>query len=69
MRIENDPYRTANIALIVYMNGYMSYILAAEDISKEIFNGSEKRSSAMGSSFPLYLIPNGTLIFNIELTL
>lgn len=67
-RIEYDPNRSAWIALVVYENGIISYILAPNGltIGDNIISG-EKVDIKIGNALPLKNIPIGTLIHNIEL--
>jgi len=75
-RIEYDPFRTANIALICYKNGIISYIIAIDGlvVGDYIINyGSldlEKKSTIFffnkGNSLLLKDIPIGMFISNIE---
>lgn len=66
--IEYDPNRTANIALIAYVDGQKAYILAPEGlkVGQKIMNGSEAEIET-GNCLPLENIPVGTQIHNIEL--
>ncbi len=66
--IEYDPNRSANIALIHYVDGEKRYILAplALKLGTEIMSGGNAEVKA-GNALPLRLIPAGTLIHNIEL--
>ena len=66
--IEYDPNRSANIALIEYEDGTKSYILAPKgltDGAKVI--SSETADIKPGNCLPIYAIPVGTEIHNIEL--
>lgn len=67
-RIEYDPNRSAWIALIAYLNGVYSYILAPNglNIGDSIISG-EEAPIKIGNSMPLKNIPIGTLLHNIEL--
>ncbi len=67
-RIEYDPNRSAWIALIVYENGIISYILAPNGliVGDSVISG-EKVDIKTGNALPLKNIPIGTLIHNIEL--
>jgi large subunit ribosomal protein L2 len=67
-RIEYDPMRSANIALLAYKDGEKRYILAPENlkVGDEIVAG-EKVSTAVGNAMPLKNIPLGVEIHNIEL--
>ena len=66
--IEYDPNRTANIALISYVDGAKAYILAPEGlkVGQKIMNGPEAEVR-LGNCLPLEKIPVGTVIHNIEL--
>ena len=66
--IEYDPNRSANIALIYYADGEKRYILAPSGlgVGDTIKSGSGAEVKP-GNALPLKLIPNGTLIHNIEL--
>ena len=67
-RIEYDPNRSANIALIKYEDGTLAYILAPYGLSV----GDQVVSSATadikpGNCLPIANIPVGTVIHNVEL--
>lgn len=66
-----DPNRSAHISLILYPNGIISYILAAEYIpsQKRVYNLSTRNyyKDNIGSSQFLKGIKNGSSIFNCEL--
>ena len=66
--IEYDPNRSANIALLHYADGEKRYILAplGLNVGDTIISG-EKADIKAGNSLPLYAIPVGTVIHNIEL--
>ena len=66
--IEYDPNRTANIALINYLDGEKRYIIAPKDlkVGMEIVSG-ENVDIKVGNALPLINIPVGTVIHNIEL--
>ena len=66
--IEYDPNRTANIALISYVDGEKAYILAPEGlkVGQKVMNGAEAEVR-VGNCLPLELIPVGTMVHNIEL--
>ena len=67
--IEYDPNRTTRIALIHYVDGEKSYILAPIGLTPgdmiESGPGAEIRP---GNCLPLQNIPTGTVVHNIELT-
>ena len=66
--LEYDPNRTANIALIHYVDGEKRYILAPNGLKKgdTILAGSGSPAS-VGNSLPLKEIPLATFIHNVEL--
>lgn len=66
--IEYDPNRSANIALVHYVDGEKRYILAPKNIQvgTEIMSGPEADIKP-GNALPLINIPVGTVIHNIEL--
>ena len=68
LRLEYDPNRSANIALVQYEDGEKRYILAPIGLKA----GDKVISSAAadikpGNTLPLANIPTGTVIHNIEL--
>jgi len=68
--IEYDPNRSANIALLHYLDGEKRYIIAPHQLHVgdrlESGSGSEIR---MGNTVPLRDIPLGSHIHNIELSI
>jgi large subunit ribosomal protein L2 len=66
--IEYDPNRSANIALINYVDGEKRYILAPKNlvVGMEVMSGTEA-DIKVGNALPLANIPVGTVIHNIEL--
>ncbi|CAG5081183.1 50S ribosomal protein L2, rplB [Thermobacillus xylanilyticus] len=66
--IEYDPNRTANIALIHYVDGEKRYIIAPKGlkVGDEIMSGPNA-DIKVGNALPLENIPVGTVIHNIEL--
>jgi large subunit ribosomal protein L2 len=66
--IEYDPNRSANIALIHYLDGDKRYILAPNNfkVGDKVVSGSDA-DIKVGNTLPLANIPVGTLIHNIEL--
>jgi len=66
--IEYDPNRTANIALLNYVDGEKAYILAPVGlkVGDKIMNGANA-DIKVGNCLPLENIPVGTEIHNIEL--
>ncbi len=66
--IEYDPNRTANIALIHYVDGEKAYILAPKGLTvgTKLMSGANAEVRP-GNCLPLANIPIGTLVHNIEL--
>ncbi len=66
--IEYDPNRSANIALIHYLDGEKRYILAPKGlkVGNQIVSGHNV-DIKIGNAMPIIEIPVGTLIHNIEL--
>ncbi|MEN6325850.1 MAG: 50S ribosomal protein L2 [Syntrophomonas sp.] len=66
--IEYDPNRSANIALLHYMDGHKAYIIAPHNlkVGDKIVSGSQA-DIKVGNSLALKDIPVGSLIHNIEL--
>ncbi|SHG12149.1 50S ribosomal protein L2 [Ornithinibacillus halophilus] len=66
--IEYDPNRTANIALINYVDGEKRYIIAPKGlkVGQQIESG-ENADIKLGNALPLANIPVGTIIHNVEL--
>ncbi|MBN2605114.1 MAG: 50S ribosomal protein L2 [Bacilli bacterium] len=67
--IEYDPNRTANIALIHYLDGEKRYIIAPKglEVGMEIESGPSA-DIKIGNAKPLVTIPVGTVVHNIELS-
>ncbi len=67
--IEYDPNRSANIALINYVDGEKRYILAPKglEVGMEIVSGQQVDIKT-GNALPIMNIPVGTIIHNIELS-
>ncbi|MDD2493105.1 MAG: 50S ribosomal protein L2 [Bacilli bacterium] len=66
--IEYDPNRSANIALINYVDGEKRYIIAPKGlkVGQKILSG-ENADIIVGNAIPLGKIPVGTVVHNIEL--
>ena len=66
--IEYDPNRTANIALLNYVDGEKRYIVAPDGlkVGMDIIS-SKKAPISLGNTLPLGNLPLGTIIHNIEL--
>jgi len=67
-RIEYDPNRSANIALLLYADGERSYIIAPKGIKAgdELMSGIESPIKP-GNTMTLRTIPMGTVVHCIEL--
>ena len=66
--IEYDPNRTANIALLHYVDGEKRYIISPEGLSvgMEVIS-SKDAPITVGNTLPLSSLPLGTVIHNVEL--
>ncbi|HYW09953.1 MAG TPA: 50S ribosomal protein L2 [Longimicrobium sp.] len=69
-RIEYDPNRTANIALIEYQDGERRYILHPRNLNvgDTVVSGTGA-DIRIGNALPLSEIPLGTTVHNVELKL
>ena len=67
-RIEYDPNRSANIALLLYKDGERRYIICTKGLEngEEVSNGSEAQIK-IGNCLPLRNIPVGSTIHCIEM--
>lgn len=66
--IEYDPNRTANIALLHYVDGEKRYILAPEGLKVgAVVESGEHADIVVGNALKLKDIPVGTNVHNIEL--
>jgi large subunit ribosomal protein L2 len=67
-RIEYDPNRTANIALLCYADGERRYIIAPQGVAAgaQLISGAEAPIK-VGNALPLRNIPVGSTIHCIEL--
>ncbi|MFZ5353479.1 MAG: 50S ribosomal protein L2 [Bacillota bacterium] len=66
--IEYDPNRTANIALLTYVDGEKRYIIAPHGLAVgDTIISSASADIKVGNAIPLRNIPVGTVIHNIEL--
>ena len=68
LRLEYAPNRSANIALIQYEDGEKAYILAPQGLTDgmKVMSG-DTAEAKLGNCMPLYHIPVGTQVHNIEL--
>ncbi|MFD2210217.1 50S ribosomal protein L2 [Virgibacillus halophilus] len=66
--IEYDPNRSANIALIHYVDGEKRYILAPKGLKvDQVIESGIDADIKLGNALPLKNIPVGTIIHNVEL--
>jgi len=69
--VEYDPNRNARVALINYQDGDKRYILAPDKLKKgqEILASRDKRVPVnVGNAMTLAKMPEGSFIYNIEIT-
>ena len=68
MAIEYDPNRSANLALLNYADGEKTYILAPNGLAvgDTVVSGPEA-DIKLGNCLPMFNIPLGTVIHNIEM--
>ncbi len=68
--IEYDPNRSANIALITYVDGEKRYIIAPKGLAvgQKILSGPDAPIET-GNTLPLEAIPVGLTVHNVELNL
>ena len=66
--IEYDPNRTANIALLHYVDGEKRYIIAPQGLSQgDAIEQGPNADIKPGNNLPLRNIPSGTVIHAVEL--
>jgi large subunit ribosomal protein L2 len=66
--IEYDPNRTCYIALLHYVDGAKSYILAPQGMRPgDRIESGAKADIRPGNALPLRAIPTGTVVHNVEL--
>ena len=67
-RLEYDPNRTANIALLLYADGERRYIIAPKGmvVGQQVISGSEAPIKS-GNALPIRNIPVGTTIHCVEM--
>jgi len=67
-RLEYDPNRSANLALILFADGERRYVIAAKGMTagQPIMNGSEAPIKA-GNNLPIRNIPVGSTIHCVEI--
>ncbi len=68
-RIEYDPNRTANLALLVYADGERRYIIAPKGVSAgAVLQSGDDAAFKPGNCMPLRNMPLGSVIHCVELT-
>jgi large subunit ribosomal protein L2 len=68
--IEYDPNRSANIALLHYVDGEKRYILSPKNLTVgDSLMSGEGAEIRIGNALPLKVIPLGTHVHNIELNI
>ena len=66
--IEYDPNRTANIALLHFLDGEKRYIIAPQGLSQgDVVESGPNADIKPGNNLPLRNIPAGTVIHAVEL--
>ena len=66
--VEYDPNRSAFISLVCYADGERRYVVMPKGVQVgDTFLVSEKAELSAGNRLPLYKIPVGTFVYNIEL--
>jgi len=67
-RLEYDPNRTANIALILYADGERAYILAPRNLKAgDSVESGSGAAIKVGNTLPLRNIPVGTVVHAVEM--
>ena len=66
--IEYDPTRSARVALLFYVDGTKTYIIAPEGlkVGQQVISGAEV-APEVGNALPLSKIPLGTIVHNVEM--
>jgi large subunit ribosomal protein L2 len=66
--IEYDPTRSARIALLYYVDGSKSYIVAPQglQVGQQVISGPDV-APEVGNALPLNKIPLGTIVHNVEM--
>ena len=67
-RIEHDPGRSANIALVRYGDGEQRYVIALKGMQKnDVIRSGENATISNGNCLPLRSIPKGSTVCCVEL--
>ena len=66
--IEYDPTRSARVALLHYVDGTKTYIIAPEGlkVDQQVISGADV-APEVGNALPLAKIPLGTIVHNVEM--
>ena len=66
--IEYDPTRSARVALLHYVDGSKTYIIAPEGlkVDQQVISGADV-APEVGNALPLAKIPLGTIVHNVEM--
>ena len=65
--IEYDPNRSAFIALVLYQDGERRYVVIQQNVKVgDSFIVSENAPVKIGNRLPLFKIPVGTFVYNVE---
>ncbi|WP_026308700.1 50S ribosomal protein L2 [Spirosoma spitsbergense] len=69
LTVEYDPNRSARISLVQYADGEKRYIIAPQGITVgQTIQSGEGVTPDVGNAMPLFAMPIGTIVHNIELT-
>jgi len=67
-RLEYDPNRSANIALVLYTDGERRYILAPKGlVAGDVIQSGEDAPIKVGNTLPMRNIPVGTTVHAVEM--
>ena len=67
-RLEYDPNRTANIALLKYADGERAYIIAPKNVhAGDVVESGDHVAIKAGNALPLRNIPVGTVVHAVEM--
>jgi large subunit ribosomal protein L2 len=68
-RLEYDPNRSANIALLFYVDGEKRYILAPQglQVGDKLMSSRTEAEIRVGNALPLGKIPLGSFVHNVEM--
>jgi large subunit ribosomal protein L2 len=67
LRLEHAPCRTAHVALIQYVDGVLSYVIAPMALRPgDVVIASETAAISPGNALPLRQVPVGTIVHCVE---